>query len=172
MYSAHNTSIVNGLTPRELTKKLIEIWCRRSGRNPNRVKLLKKRVIAVQARINEGYTPDDLCMAIAGVCYSPFHRDNGYNTFDVAIRNGVQVEKGIALWLRYAPINYILDYVRRTGETVPEREEELRVYRKKRTQHLDLQSKLDRVKEAHRAEEETRSVQSSLDAEFTKECGG
>jgi len=171
-YSAHDPSVVNGVIPSELTKKLIGIWCLRSGRNPNRVKALPKRITAVQARINEGYTADDLCMAIAGVCYSPFHRDNGYNTIDVAIRNGVQVEKGIQLWFRYAPVKYIAEYVKRTGERVPEREDDLAAYRRDQRREAELKKQIERLEKQRQAEEETRLAEECLDEEYTKECGG
>lgn len=119
---------------RALASKLVTFWGARSNRH--RVKVTAKRVNMVRARLREGFTRDDLHRAIAGVCYSPFHREGGYDTIEVAIRSEEQVEKGIRLWLLHAPIELVAQHEQRTGESTPERAEELATYRRREASKL------------------------------------
>lgn len=79
-------------------EQVLEAWVEATGRDANRVKLNKKRVAAVKARLNEGYSVDDLVAAVRGIALSAWHRGENpegkkYDDMLVAIRDGERVEK-------------------------------------------------------------------------------
>jgi hypothetical protein len=133
----------------KLATKLVVFWGARSGRP--RVRVTPDRLRMVKARLQEGYTQDDLHRAIAGVCYSPFHREGGHDTIEVAIRRAEQVEKGIRLWSLHAPIRFIAGYEQRTGIKIPERAEELATYYRREASKARA---AEREKEAEQREKE------------------
>lgn len=77
---------------------VLEAWVEATGRDANRVKLNKKRIAAVKARLAEGYSVDDLVAAVKGIALSAWHRGENpegkkYDDMLVAIRDGERVEK-------------------------------------------------------------------------------
>lgn len=150
---------------RALAEKLVSFWASRSGRR--RVKLLERRVRMVRARLREGYEPEDLYQAIAGVCYSPFHQENGHDTFEVALRNGEQVEKGRRLWMLHAPIEFIEQHEQRTGERVASRSGELQARERERQRDVEFDKRLEQARAAQAAAEQARHEEESKDAEAT-----
>jgi hypothetical protein len=149
-----------------LAADLVKLWAKRSGRK--RVRVLPRRVAQVRQRLREGYTPNDLARAVAGVCYSPFHREHGHDTFEVAMRNGEQVEKGIRLWVRYAPIELVQEYGRRTGEDISIRAAELRAMGGQDA----LARRRQELEDERQAQAQQAQAQQDLDDELTAMCLG
>jgi hypothetical protein len=82
--------------------RIFEHWVNSSGRDPVRTRLTTQRKRKVQARLNEGYTIDEILAAIEGVRQSSFHQgvnDSGtrYDDLTVICRDGSQVERFAAL---------------------------------------------------------------------------
>jgi hypothetical protein len=150
---------------RDLTRRLVEFWARRSGRE--RVRTLPRRVRMVMARIREGYEEDDLYRAIAGVCYSPFHREGGYDTFEVALRNGEQVEKGIQLWKLHAPVDFIIQHEERTGETVETRTADVEAWQRREKADEEYARKLSKLQSRRDEEARARADEARRDEETT-----
>jgi hypothetical protein len=157
---------IPGIRYREITRSLVEHWAKRSGRK--KVRVLDRRVAMVKARIRDGYEVNDLYQAIAGVCYSPFHRENGHDTFEVAIRNGEQVEKGKRLWLLHAPIEYVRQYVERTGERVPAREAELASSDRTTAIDEDYRKRIELAKARQEEAEACKKKEEQRDMEMTE----
>jgi len=156
--------VVNGKNIRELTKDLVNFWGRRSGRK--RVKVVESRLRMVRARIRDGYHPEDLFRSIAGICYSDFHKENGHDTFEVALRNGEQVEKGIRQWMIHAPIQFIVAYEDKTGETIEARREEVRAWKRQHGLDKEHNERLQKLLEERRLEEEERQRTEAEEAEI------
>jgi hypothetical protein len=154
-------------TPRKSWKKLavilVTFWAVRAGHV--RARVTPKRALMVKKRLQEGYSDDDLRRAIAGVCYSPFHREGGYDTIEVAIRSSEQVEKGIRYWLLYAPIEFIAQHELSTGIKVPERAEELSTYLRRQAAAARA---AEREKEAEQREKEARGQQQASEPQRPK----
>jgi hypothetical protein len=110
---------------REVTEKCLHAWANRTGRNPNRAKVTPKRLRMIGARLREGYTPDDLYRAVAGLCYSEWHRENGHDRIELAVRNSERVEACHDLWLRNAPPQKVAAFEAATGEVVGHRQDEI-----------------------------------------------
>lgn len=151
---------------RNLTRRLVAFWADRSGRE--KVRPLDRRVQMVMSRLREGYEPDNLFRAIAGVCHSPFHREGGYDTFEVALRNGEQVEKGMHLWQLHAPIEHIIRYEERTGETVKARAEDVREVKRQHEEDEDTARRVSALLAERAVEAEAEAEQARLDAETTE----
>jgi len=84
-------------------RKVFVSWCEATGRNESRVKLTKERLGKIKARLQEGYTVEDLTDAVKGVTLSSFHMgDNDqkqrYDDLTTVLRTGSQVEKFSSLW--------------------------------------------------------------------------
>lgn len=156
--------LVKTSSPRQITDKLVKFWAQRSGRKNART--IERRIRMVEKRIGEGYEIEDLYQAIAGVCYSPFHKEKGHDTFEVALRNGEQVEKGKAYWLTYAPIEFIEVYQKRTGRPVPAREEELVQRQSQRKREADQYARLQKVLEEKRERERDLAEREKIDREL------
>lgn len=110
---------------REVTERCLKAWANRTGRAPGRARVTPKRLRMIGARLREGYTPDDLYRAVAGLCYSEWHRENGQDRFELAVRNGERVETCHDLWLRNAPPEKVAAFERKTGEVVDHRRAEI-----------------------------------------------
>ena len=60
-----------------------------------RTKLTPERRRKVQARLRDGYTPDDLCKAVDGCAKSQFHVDGGYTTLGTILKSAETVDQHI-----------------------------------------------------------------------------
>lgn len=152
-------------TVRKLAGQLVELWARRSGRP--RAKVLEPRVRMVHSRLREGFTTLDLARAIAGVCYSPFHREGGYDTFEVALRNGQQVEKGAKLWDLHAPIEVVERHTAATGRVVEARTEELASRERERVRDADFERRVAEARAAREREQQARDEEERRDEQAT-----
>lgn len=81
-----------------IAKIVLEAWVEATGRDRTRTRLNAKRISAVQARLNEGYTLEDLVGAVRGIAQSRWHMGDNpgrkrYDDMLVAIRDGERVEK-------------------------------------------------------------------------------
>jgi len=148
-------------TYRGLTTQLVDLWSKRSGRK--KAKALERRVRTVRCRLFDGYSPFDLAQAIAGVCYSPFHVEGGYDTFEVALRNGEQVEKGKRLWLLHAPIDQVVKYEQRTGEKVQSRSQEVRALDRAKSIEDDFAKRLEETRLNAEHTTQVRQEEENLD---------
>ena len=147
-----------------LTLDLVDFWAARSGRT--RVRPIPKRKAMVKGRLAEGYKPDDLFRAIAGVCYSPFHVENGHDTFEVAIRNGTQVEKGIRQWCLHAHPSRILEFQERTGEIIEARQADVKKYLVQKKQQEDHEKRLAALIAERAEQEKARQKEKEEEDEF------
>lgn len=147
-----------------LTLDLVDFWAARSGRT--RVRPIPKRKAMVKGRLADGYKPDDLFRAIAGVCYSPFHVENGHDTFEVAIRNGQQVEKGIRLWCLHAHPSRIVDFQEKTGEIIEARQADVKRYLVQKKQEEENQKRLEALLAERAEQEKARQEEEQEEEEF------
>lgn len=79
-------------------QRIFDCWVVVTGRNPARCRLNNKRLQKINARANEGYTEEDMTLAIKGVMESSFHRGENetgtkYTDLVTILRDGNQVEK-------------------------------------------------------------------------------
>jgi hypothetical protein len=121
----------------------------------------------VHARLADGYTTEDLARSIAGVCYSPFHREGGFDTFEVALRNGEQVEKGAKLWDLHAPIEMVERHTEATGRVVEARTDELASRERAKDRDADFQRRLEDAHAARAREDQARDDEARRDEEAT-----
>lgn len=78
-------------TERELTiNSLFEKWKELSGQ---KIKPLAKRLSNINARLEDGFTVDEIITAMTFVATDKWHVDNGHNTIELAIRSTDQLEK-------------------------------------------------------------------------------
>jgi len=82
----------------ETCKHLTAFWNQLSGQNLKDSHRAKKRRAHIKARLQDGYTLDDLKLAIAGVCSSVWHQNNGQVKMELAIRSFEKTEE----WLHRA----------------------------------------------------------------------
>ncbi len=71
-----------------------------NGKKP-RVVLDDKRRKLIRRRLKDGYSVDDLCMAVTGWLYSDHHRGHNnrstvYNSLDLLLRDGDHIDKFVA----------------------------------------------------------------------------
>jgi hypothetical protein len=142
---------------REVTEKCLRAWANRTGRNPNRARVTPKRLRMVGARLREGYTPDDLYRAVAGLCYSEWHRENGHDRFELAVRNGERVEACHDMWLRHAPPDKVAAFEAATGEVVAHRQDEIAEQEREERERAEYAAQLEEV-ERKRAEQEAAAL--------------
>jgi hypothetical protein len=89
----------------EIVRRVFDAWIEATGTNPKTAKLNAKRRAKIVARLNEGYTEEDLIDAVRGVMLSPFHvgdNETGTRYVDIvtSLRDGGQVEKFRDLYRR------------------------------------------------------------------------
>jgi hypothetical protein len=150
---------------RKLGRSLVAFWGRRSGRPAVRVTIA--RLDMIRARLNEGYSTEDLFMAIAGITRSPWHRENGYDSFDLALRSSDRVEKAQILWHRHAPIARLVAHYAKRGEHPPLRSEEVEAYHARKDQAAYMQERLDRTRREQAAQAEAKRKQEKEEEQFT-----
>jgi len=78
-------------------REVFDYWRQRMAKGPN-TKFTRDRRQKVESRLREGYTPDDLKLAIDGCASSAFHQgenDEGktYNDLELICRKGSKVEQ-------------------------------------------------------------------------------
>lgn len=83
------------------TRQVFEHW--KSTMKTPRSVFDKKRELRIKARLNEGFTADELCKAIEGATHSDFHmgiNDQGtpYKGVEHVLRDAAQVERFIAMY--------------------------------------------------------------------------
>ena len=79
------------LTERELlVKSLFKKWNELSGQS---IRPLEKRLSNINARLEDGFTVDEIITAMTFVATDKWHVDNGHNTIELAIRSTDQLEK-------------------------------------------------------------------------------
>jgi len=81
---------VNKLRSKEI-QQILDSWKDIMGKP--RAKLTNDRKVKINARLNEGYSVDQLISAIAGCSNSKWHMDNNQNDIKIILRDGSQVEK-------------------------------------------------------------------------------
>ena len=93
-----NTNNKNPMsTKADTVRQVFDYWCEVMGKNPNATKLNAKRKSAIQARLKEGYTLDQLKQSIDGCKADPFsmgqnERNKPFNDIELICRNGTKVE--------------------------------------------------------------------------------
>jgi hypothetical protein len=85
-------------TTSEVCARIFEVWCVATGRDSQRTKLTSQRISKIKGRLAEGFSEEDLCEAVRGVVFSPFHmgenkRKQKYDDLTTVLRDGGQVEK-------------------------------------------------------------------------------
>ena len=88
----------------ESPRRIFDAWVSATERDENRVALNTVRRSKIVARLNEGYTEDDLIAAVNGVTLSSWHMGDNpgrkrYDDLPTVLRDGSQVEKFRDLWL-------------------------------------------------------------------------
>ena len=78
-------------------KRLFDYWILTIGKDPKKTKLTAKRSKVIEARLKEGYTPEDIAKAIEGCASSEYHMGNNdqgaiYNDIELICRSGEKVE--------------------------------------------------------------------------------
>lgn len=73
-----------------LVNQLFDTWLKVSGQ---RIKPSAKRLSHINARLDDGFTPDQIVAAMTYVATDSWHFDNGNNTIELAIRSTEQIEK-------------------------------------------------------------------------------
>jgi hypothetical protein len=147
-----------------VVEHLVDLWRRRSGRKTARV--TPARAGMITARFREGYSLEELRMSIAGHCYSPYHREHGYDTIELALRSGERIEKGVRLWQLYAPIEFVETYQRQTGTPITVRAEELAEREKQRVTEKEMAERLERTRLEREAEEQARLETARMEQEL------
>lgn len=148
---------------REVTERCLKAWANRTGRNPNRARVTPKRLRMIGARMREGYTPDDLYRAVAGLCYSDWHRENGHDRFELAVRNGERVEACHDLWLRHAPPEKVAAFERKTGEIVNHRQDEIAEQEREDRERAEYAQQLADVERVRAEQEAAKLAQQAED---------
>jgi hypothetical protein len=109
----------------------------------------------VQARLQEGWKPEDLYRAVAGLCYSQWHHDNGQDKIELALRNSERVEFCHDLWLRNAPPDKVAAFEKATGEVVGHRAEEIE---EQKREEREREIYAEQIAEADRLREEQEKL--------------
>ncbi|WP_131667412.1 helix-turn-helix domain-containing protein [Psychrobacter pygoscelis] len=69
---------------------LFKKWLELSGQ---RIKPTKNRLSHINARLDDGFTPDEITEAMTYVATDAWHISEGHNTIEIAIRSTEQIEK-------------------------------------------------------------------------------
>ncbi len=72
-----------------LVNQLFDTWLKASGQ---RIKASKKRLAYIKARLDDGFTADEIVAAMTYVATDRWHVDNGYSQIELAIRSTEQLE--------------------------------------------------------------------------------
>lgn len=78
-----------------VARAIVLYWIARTGRDSARAKVTAGRMKKVRARLEEGYTVDEIRQAIANIADSPYHNGTEgrrYDTLDLICRNGEKLE--------------------------------------------------------------------------------
>ena len=83
-----------------LERSLFEYWTRIMGKS-ERAKLTPGRRTKIKDRLKEGYTEEEIRLAIDGCAKSPYHmgdndRNTAYDSIELICRNGENVERFIS----------------------------------------------------------------------------
>jgi len=153
------------------TDKLVRLWVSRTGRPESDVKVTPYRIKLVRDRMAEGYTWEELAMAVAGIAYSPWHRDHGKDLFELAVGEG-QVDKAKGLWWSHAPVEVVRDYQERTGHTPPAREADLQAAdREDQVEEADRERWTRTSREAAKLQDTRRRQEEAQAAESARWAG-
>ena len=150
----------------EKTKKLVELWINRSGRSEDLAVVTPYRIKLVKERTAEGYSFEHMAKAIAGICYSQWHKEKGIDTFEMALGSG-RIDKSIGVWERCAPLERVLLSIEHTGRVPESRRQEVEQYfrdrdRDKRTLEQDKKTKKKARELAEQRARETQARQDDL----------
>lgn len=77
-------------------KHVFEYWVKKHGKR-NSTKLTSDRRRKVQARLNDGYTVQDMKRGIDGILCSVFHVDNGYTDLTHVCAGGAKLDRFMSL---------------------------------------------------------------------------
>lgn len=116
------------VSPKNLARQLLALHAKMNGLTPSNSPP-PHAVALVTARSKEGFSANDLAMALRGYSCSPWHLEHGHTHFSLALRSPEHVEKGRALYLRFAPVQEVADYADKTGASIPARNQEIAAYR-------------------------------------------
>jgi hypothetical protein len=88
----------------DCVRRIFDAWLSATERDATRVVLNRVRREKIVARLNEGYSEDDLIAAVHGVTLSSWHMGDNpgrkrYDDLTVVFRDGSQVEKFRDLWV-------------------------------------------------------------------------
>lgn len=152
-------------TVADLARALVEFWRVRTGRSV--AICTEKRKQMVRDRINDGFKPSELFMAVAGLAQSPWHRDKGYTDFDLALRTPERIERCHDYWHRYAPIERLIAHYDRIGKPCPVRHDEVRAHHAQQAQAAYMQERLERTRREQTAQAEAKRKQEEEEEQFT-----
>ena len=71
-------------------ESLFDVWLEASGQ---KIKPLEKRMSHINARLDDGFTAEQIADVMTFVATDKWHIDEGHNTIEIAIRSTEQFEK-------------------------------------------------------------------------------
>lgn len=74
----------------DLVKSLFNVWLEASGQ---KIKPLDARMKHINARLDDEFTPEQIADVMRFVATDKWHKDEGHNTIEIAIRSTAQFEK-------------------------------------------------------------------------------
>ncbi|MEZ7502316.1 DUF1376 domain-containing protein [Psychrobacter sp. Arc29] len=87
----NNQEPLTNKTERELlVESLFDVWLEASGQ---KIKPLEKRMSHINARLDDGFTAEQIADVMTFVATDKWHIDEGHNTIEIAIRSTEQFEK-------------------------------------------------------------------------------
>ena len=87
----NNQEPLTNKTERELlVEGLFDVWLEASGQ---KIKPLEKRMSHINARLDDGFTAEQIADVMTFVATDKWHIDEGHNTIEIAIRSTEQFEK-------------------------------------------------------------------------------
>jgi len=107
---------------RLVTEQLIDTYHSLTGR---KAKALPRRIGMIGARLDEGFDPTDLRVALLGWWHCEFYRRENVGDFDWPFTSGEKVEKCQRRFIDEAPIEEVERFHRQTGRPIPGREAEI-----------------------------------------------
>jgi len=98
-------------TKADTVSQVFAYWCEAMSKNPNTAKLTPKRKKAIEGRLKDGYTLDQLKQAIDGCKADPFSmgandRQKAFNDIELICRTGEKLESFLDQPVNSVPIGF------------------------------------------------------------------